>query len=606
MAGGRNLLGEEKSPYLLQHADNPIHWLSWGEEAFRRAREEDRPLFVSIGYSTCHWCHVMERESFSDQEVANLLNDACVPVKVDREERPDVDGVFMAVCQMMNGNCGWPLNVILTPDGLPFFAASYLPKRGSAGRPGMVDMIPRVKWLWRTQREQVEQSAASIRDSLAENDAPGTGPCPGAAQAKAAFEELLGAYDREWGGFTKAPKFPMATWLLFLARYWKRFGDDRALEMADSTLIRLWSGGIRDHLGGGVSRYATDRRWILPHFEKMLYDQALLLYTLAELHEGRPSPFYEEFAYDLAGFVLKDLLSPEGAFYSAVDADSEGEEGKYYLWTEDEIRSLLPPEEAGIFLYAYGVLRGGNFKNEVTGRILGDNVLHRAASSGEIAGRFDLDPEEAEALLAACRARLLEARNKRPAPMVDDKILTDWNGLMIAALARSGAAFGRSEWAEAAEKAARFIDQKLRDKKGGLLHRYRDGEKAITAFLDDHAFFAWGLTELGEALGKREYMQSAARLMDRLLSDFGDKEGGFFFHDGGDKNLFLRKKDAYDGVMPSGNGVAMELLVRLAVPAGRKGFRAEARRLGAVFSERAAKYPLSHVHLISSSAALQS
>ncbi len=604
MKEGKNLLRGEKSPYLLQHADNPVHWLPWGEEAFRKAREEDKPLFVSIGYSTCHWCHVMERESFSDGEVAGLLNDACVAVKVDREERPDIDGAFMAVCQMMNSACGWPLNVFLTPGGLPFFAASYLPKRGSAGRPGMVDMVPRVKWLWKTRREQVEQSAEGIRDALEKDASLEPGSCPGPAQAKAAFDELIKAYDKEWGGFSKAPKFPMAPWLLFLSRYWKRFGDDRALEMAESTLSRVWSGGIRDHLGGGVARYATDRRWILPHFEKMLYDQALLLYALADLHENRPVPFYEEFAHDIAGFVLRDMTSPEGGFYSAIDADSEGEEGKYYLWTEEEIRALLSPEEAGIFLYAYGVLKGGNFKNEVTGRILGDNVLHRAASAGEISGRFSMEAGQVEALLASCRSRLLEARRKRPALLVDDKILTDWNGLMIAGLARAGKVFERREWANSAEKAARFIDQKLRDKKGGLLHRYRGGEAAIPAFLDDYAFFAWGLTELGEALRRGEYTQSAVRLMDGLIRGFADEDGGFFFHDGGDKNLFLRKKDAYDGVVPSGNGVAMEMLLRLAASAGRKDFPGHARRVGAAFSERAAKYPLSHGHLISTSPAL--
>ncbi len=599
MTEGKNLLGAEKSPYLLQHAGNPVHWLPWGEEAFRKARQEDKPIFLSIGYSTCHWCHVMERESFSDGEVANLLNDSCVPVKVDREERPDIDGAFMAVCQVMNENCGWPLNVFLTPGGLPFFAASYLPKRGVAGRPGMVDMVPRVKWLWKTQKGQVEQSAAGIRDALLKETTPGAGPCPGPAQAKAAFDGLLRVYDKEWGGFGKAPKFPMAGRLFFLARYWKRFGDDRALEMADNTLARIWAGGIRDHLGGGVARYATDRRWNLPHFEKMLYDQALLLYALAELQGARPSPFYERFASDLAGFVLRDMTSPEGAFYSAIDADSEGEEGRYYLWTEDEIRSLLPADEAGIFLYACGVLRGGNFKNEVTGRILGDNVLYGAASPVEIASRFGMDTAGVEALLAGCRERLLKARRKRPAPLTDDKVLTDWNGLMIAAFARAGSVFGRKEWTAAAERAARFIDQKLRDKKGALLHRYRGGEAAIPAFLDDFAFFAWGLAELGEALGKAEYFQSSARLIDRLLSDFADDGGGFFFHDGGDKNLFLRKKDAYDGVIPSGNGVALDVLLRLSASAGRKDFLAHARRLGAAFSERAARYPLSHVHLIS-------
>ncbi|MGI6782815.1 MAG: thioredoxin domain-containing protein [Aminivibrio sp.] len=604
MTGGKNLLGSEKSPYLHRHADGPVHWLPWGDEAFRRAGEEDKPIFLSIGSSTCRWCRVMEKESFRDGEVANLLNDACIPVMVDREERPDVDGVFMAVCQMMNGVCGRPLNVFLTPGGLPFFAASYLPKRGAAGKPGMVDMVPRVKWLWKTQKGQVEQSAAGIRDTLLKDPLSEPGPAQGEAGPRAVFGELAKAYDKKWGGFSEEPKYPMPGRLIFLTRYWERFDDHRAAEMADNTLAKIWDGGIRDHLGGGVARYAADRRWNLPGFEKMLYDQALLLYALAEIQEKRYDDFFEDFAVDIAGFVLRDMTSPEGAFYSAADSGGEGDEGKYYLWTEDEIRSLLAPEEAGIFVYAYGVLKGGNFKNEVTGRILRDNVLFRAASAKDIARRFNMDVAGVEKLLASCRERLFKARRRRPAPPMDDKVLTDWNGLMIAALAKAGEVFERREWAEAAEKAARFIDQKLRDKKGALLHRYRNGEAAVPAFLDDYAFFALGLTELGESLGRKEYTQSAVKLMDALLKNFADGDGGLFFHDGGDKNLFLRKKDAYDGAVPSGNAMAMEVLTRLSATAGRRDFSGAAKRIAAAFSRHAEKYPLSHAHFISVSAGL--
>ncbi|MBP6332866.1 MAG: thioredoxin domain-containing protein [Aminivibrio sp.] len=594
-----NLLSGEKSPYLLQHADNPVNWHPWGEEAFRKAREEDKPLFVSIGYATCHWCHVMERESFSDGEVANLLNDACVPVKVDREERPDIDGNFMAVCQMMNGSGGWPLNVFLTPEGLPFFAATYLPKRGATGRPGMVDMVPRVKWLWKTQREQVMKSARSIRESLLKEALPAAGACPGQAQVKAAFDELSRGYDPQWGGFSKEPKFPMPSLLLFLFHYWKRFGEGAALSMARNTLSRIWSGGIHDHLGGGIARYATDRRWVLPHFEKMLYDQALLLHTVAEFHREKPDPLFVAFAEDLAGFVLREMTSPEGGFYSAFDADSEGEEGKYYLWTEEQIRNILSPEDAGVFLHSYGVLRGGNFKNEVTGRILGDNVLYMAVSPAETAARFSLEPEELGELLSSCREKLLAERRKRPAPLLDDKILADWNGLMIAGLSLAGTVFGRKEWVTAAEKAARFIDLKLREKTGRLLHRYRDRDAAIPGFLDDYAFLAWGLAEIGAATGKKEYVLSAAKLMDILLEDFADRrKGGFFPHGGQDANLFLRRKEAYDGAIPSGNAVAMANFIRLAGPAGRKDFPGHARRIGEAFSEHVSKYPLSHAHLL--------
>ncbi len=599
MSNGRNRLAKEKSPYLLQHAKNPVDWYPWGEEAFAKARMEDKPLFVSIGYATCHWCHVMERESFDDGEVAGLLNDACVPVKVDREERPDVDGAFMAVCQMMNGNGGWPLNAFITPQGLPFFASTYLPKRGGGKYPGLVDVVPRVKWLWKTQREQVEQSAKSIRDSLLKEEAPSSGSLPGAAQFKAAYDDLRAGYDREWGGFSKEPKFPMPSHLLFLLRYWKRFGEENAWSMAESSIERIWEGGIHDHLGGGIARYATDRRWLLPHFEKMLYDQALLLHVLAEYQNERGNPLFGRFADDLAGFVLREMTSPEGGFYSAFDADSEGEEGKYYLWTEDQVRAVLTPEESGIFICAYGVRKGGNVKNERTGRILGDNVLHIPEPRAKTAARFALAPHELDDLLASCRTRLLAERKRRIPPLLDDKILVDWNGLMIAALSRASTVFQRPEWSTAAEKAARFIETKLRDKTGKLLHRYRDKEAAIPAFLDDYAFYAWGLTELAAATGKNAYTDAALKLADAMKENFLDKRnGGLFSSAGDDPMLFLRRKEAYDGAVPSGNSVAMDALIRLSMLSGRKEYASVAKRTGEAFSARVAKFPLSHTRLL--------
>jgi len=599
VTNARNRLAKEKSPYLLQHAENPVDWYPWGEEAFAKARTEDKPLFVSIGYATCHWCHVMERESFGDGEVASLLNDACVPVKVDREERPDVDGAFMAVCQMMNGNGGWPLNAFITPQGLPFFASTYLPKRGGGKYPGLVDVVPRVKWLWKTQREQVEQSAKSIRDSLLKEEAPSSGSLPGAVHFKSAYDDLRAGYDREWGGFSKEPKFPMPSHLLFLLRYWKRFGEENAWSMAESSIERIWEGGIHDHLGGGVARYATDRRWLLPHFEKMLYDQALLLHVLAEFQNERGNPLFGRFADDLAGFVLRETTSPEGGFFSAFDADSEGEEGKYYLWTEDQVRAVLSPEEAGVFICAYGVRKGGNVKNERTGRILGDNVLHIPEPRAKTAARFALAPDELENLLASCRTRLLAERKRRIPPLLDDKILVDWNGLMIAALARASTVFQRPEWLTAAEKAARFIETKLRDRTGKLLHRYRDKEAAIPAFLDDYAFYAWGLTELAAATGKNAYTDAALKLADAMKENFLDKRsGGFFSSTGDDPMLFLRRKEAYDGAVPSGNSVAMDALIRLSMLSGRKEYASAAKRTAEAFSARVAKFPLSHTRLL--------
>jgi hypothetical protein len=541
----------------------------------------------------------MERESFDDDEVASLLNDACVPIKVDREERPDLDGNFMAVCQMMNGNGGWPLNVFLTPEGLPFFAATYLPKRSAGKVPGMADIVPRVKWLWKTQREQVEQSGKSIRDTLLKEALPASGPLPGNALMKSAFDELRKGYDREWGGFSHAPKFPMPSHLLFLFRYWKRFGDEYARSMSEHTLERIWAGGIHDHLGGGIARYSTDRQWLLPHFEKMLYDQALLLYVLAEFRSECENPLLAAFAEDIAGFVLREMASPEGGFYSAFDADSEGEEGRFYLWTEDQIRAVLSPEEAGIFICSYGVRKGGNVKNETTGRILGDNVLHLAEPFEKTASRFSLEQHKLEQLLASCRARLFDERKKRSAPLLDDKILTDWNGLMIAALARASSVFKRPEWLAAAEKAAKFVETKLRDRSGSLLHRYRDKEAAIPAFLDDHAFYVWGLVELAAASGKNVYTTSALKVADAMKKEFWDeRNGGFFFSADNDPMLFLRRKEAYDGALPSGNAVATAVCIRLGALAKRKDFVETARRTAEAFSGQAAKYPLSHMRLL--------
>ncbi|HRV98917.1 MAG TPA: AGE family epimerase/isomerase, partial [Aminobacteriaceae bacterium] len=379
----------------------------------------------------------------------------------------------------------------------------------------------------------------------------------------------------------------------------KRFGEENAWSMAESSIERIWEGGIHDHLGGGIARYATDRRWLLPHFEKMLYDQALLLHVLSEYQNERGNPLFGRFADDLAGFVLREMTSPEGGFYSAFDADSEGEEGKFYLWTEDQVRAVLTPEESGIFICAYGVRKGGNVKNERTGRILGDNVLHIPEPRAKTAARFALSPDELDTLLASCRTRLFAERKRRIPPLLDDKILVDWNGLMIAALARASTVFKRPEWLTAAEKAARFIETKLRDKTGKLLHRYRDKEAAIPAFLDDYAFYAWGLTELAAATGKNAYTDAALKLADAMKENFLDKRnGGFFSSAGDDPMLFLRRKEAYDGAVPSGNSVAMDALIRLSMISGRRDFASATKRTAEAFSERVAAFPLSHTRLL--------
>ena len=583
-----NRLAREPSPYLRQHADNPVDWYPWGDEAFRKAREEDKPLFVSVGYATCHWCHVMERESFGDDEAAALLNDVCVPVKVDREERPDVDGLLMAVSQVMNGSGGWPLNVLLTPAGLPFFAATYLPKRERKGMPGLMEILPRIKWLWRTQREQVEQSAASIRDALAGAGADEPGPCPGLAEADRAFEGRRRASAPEFGGFSRTIKFPMASHLLFLAEYGARRGSAEALAMAEHTLAMMWRGGIRDPLGGGLARYATDRRWLVPHFEKMLYDQALVLFALARMEEITPDALWKSFATDLAGFMTGSMASPEGAYHSAFVADSEGEEGKYYVWTAGEIDDLLGPQTGAVFRAVYGATDEGNFEG-------GTNVLHEALTVDEATARFSMARGDLERLLASARRTLLAARDKRVPPLLDDKILTDWNGLAIAALSRAGRVFGRPEWIEAAEGAAAFVARCL-DGPQGLMHRYRGGTAGIPAFLDDYAFLAWGHAELGRASGAHEHVRRAAGLLDSLELEFSAPSGGFY-QSRPDDLLFMRRREAYDGAIPSGNAVAMAAMALLAEQ-GMERYAALARRTGGAFAADVERAPLGHTHLL--------
>ena len=594
-----NRLAAEKSPYLLQHAGNPVDWFPWGEEAFARAKAEDKPLFVSIGYSTCHWCHVMERESFSDRTVAEGLNDAFVSVKVDREERPDLDWSFMEVCRMVNGSGGWPLNVLLTPGGLPFFAASYIPRSAREGGFGMLEVIPRVKWLWKTKRQDVERSAESISRALSAGWNCPKGPCPGVPEARLALEWLRKQYDPLWGGFSKAPKFPSPPALLFLLGCRKALGEEDALEMARHTIFRIWSGGIHDHLGGGIARYATDDRWLMPHFEKMLCDQALLLLVLAEAWLEWPDPLFREFADDIASFVLGSMRSPEGGFYSGFDADSEGEEGKYYTWTEEEIRSVLPGEDGTLFLSAYGVKGKGNSPHAPEEARGGRTVLALRDPLEKTAESHGLAEDSLRRILSRCRARLLKEREKRVPPFLDDKILTDWNGLMIAGLSRASSAFGRPDWLRAAEGAAEFLRENLMVPPGNVLHRYRDREAGIPGFLDDYAFFAWGLAELGKASGKAGWVRLAEAVAHETRNRFLDVPGGgFFFSSAEDPFLFLRRKEAADGALPSGNAAAVAAFFRVASLTGRKDLAQTAVEAGETFSGQVSGNPQGFLSLL--------
>ena len=586
-----NRLIHEPSPYLRQHAHNPVDWFPWDEEAFERAQSEDKPLFVSIGYSTCHWCHVMAHESFEDPEVAQLMNEAFVNVKVDREERPDIDGLYMSVCQMLTGHGGWPLNVILTPDRQPFFAATYIPKESRFGRKGMLQLVPRVQELWQQGREDVLQSAERITEALIQANADRHIQDElTEAHLRAAYEGLRERFDADHGGFGTAPKFPSPHNLTFLLRYAHRTGDDEAAQMVEATLDAMRRGGIHDHVGFGFHRYATDRQWHLPHFEKMLYDQATLALAYLEGHQATGRSDFAETAREIFAYVLRDLRAPEGAFYSAEDADSEGEEGKFYVWTDDEIRGVLTDDEAAWIGEVFGVHSEGNYREEATGEESGRNVLHlqRDLSDAE-RRRWD-----------QVRRKLYAARERRPRPGLDDKILTDWNGLMIAALARGAAVLDDTRYAEAAARAADFLAITMRSEDGRLLHRYRGDEAGVEGFLDDYAFLTWGLIELYEATFSPGYLDRALQLTDAMLARFVDEShGGCFFTPRDADDVLVRRKTFEDGAMPSGNSVAMANLVRLARLTGRTDLEDHADRLSRAASTSVNQVPIGFTHLLS-------
>jgi len=574
-----NRLINEKSPYLLQHAHNPVDWYPWSNEAFEKAKKEDRPVFLSVGYSTCHWCHVMERESFEDEEVAALLNDHFVAIKVDREERPDIDHIYMAVCQAMTGQGGWPLTVIMTPDKKPFFAGTYFPKFSRYGQPGLMDILGQVEKQWRSNREGIASSGGRIVRAI-QNHLRSEGP--GHLEEDTVHEgysALKKSFDPDYGGFGSAPKFPTPHNLGFLLRYWKWTGEDEALSMVEKTLQAMHDGGIYDHLGFGFSRYSTDRKWLVPHFEKMLYDNALLAMVYLEAYQVTGKEQYARVAREILRYVLRDMTSPEGAFYSAEDADSEGEEGKFYVWTPGEIKDILGPETGSLFCRLYGVTEKGNFE--------GRNILNRIDAQARAA-----DMEEA-------RRKLFLARERRPHPYKDDKVLTSWNGLMIAALAMGSRVLHESAYREAAIRAAEFIWVHLRDERGRLLARYRDGEAAHPGYIDDYAFLTWAMIELYQADLKPAWLRQALELQEEQNRLFWDREqGGFFFYGCDVEELLARPKEIYDGATPSGNSVSAHNLLRLARLTGRQELAAMADTMFQSFAGKVEDYPAGYTHFL--------
>ncbi|MCM3086443.1 thioredoxin domain-containing protein [Bhargavaea ginsengi] len=591
-----NRLIHEKSPYLLQHAHNPVDWYPWGEEAFRRAKEENKPVFVSIGYSTCHWCHVMAHESFEDDEVAALINEHFIPVKVDREERPDVDAIYMDACMKLTGQGGWPLNAFLTPDQKPFYIGTYFPKTGKYGRPGMMDVLPQLHDVYTNDPDRVLEIGDRMKQALEIRPESGTGEIP-AQILHQAFGQLARLYDSVYGGFGGAPKFPSPHQLLYLFRYFEWHGEPMAFTMADRTLDAMASGGIYDQIGSGFARYSVDEYWLVPHFEKMLYDQAMLMLAYTEAFQISGDERYAGIVKDLFRFIRREMTHPEGGFYSALDADSEGAEGTYYLWTVEEVFALLEEKEAEIVCAVYDIKTGGNFEGKSIPNMIG---LDLEAVTSE----FGITEEEVERILDDSLPKMLKHREARPYPHLDDKILTSWNGLMIAALSKAGAAFSDSDMLEAAKRAAGFIKERL-DGGDHLIARWREGEAKFHAYLDDYAYLIWGLIELHQADGEERYVEEAVRLAEILEDRFADGPGGFYFTDREGEELLTRNKDILDGALPSGNGIAAMQLWRLGKLTADERWIRRAEGIMAEFAGETGQYPNGTLSLLMARMALE-
>ncbi len=580
----KNRLADETSPYLLQHAENPVEWFPWGEEALEKARAEDKPIFLSIGYAACHWCHVMERESFEDREVAELLRRSFVAIKVDREERPDIDALYMAATVALSGSGGWPMTVFMTPDQKPFFAGTYFPKTARYGRPGLVQLLDRVAEMWRTKRaellEQAEELTGAVRLEVAKDAPRGVD----AEEEDRAAASLLRSFDADWGGFGGAPKFPAPFALSLLLRHHARTGDPASIEAVARTLDRMARGGIYDHVGGGFARYSTDAKWHVPHFEKMLYDNAQLARVYVEAFQVTGDPALRRVAVGTLDYVLREMTSTSGAYFSATDADSEGVEGKYFVWSDAEIRALLGDEDARLLSAAYDVSAGGNWE--------GANVLWQPRPLAEVARELGVTEEALRARCDASLSRLYEARKGRVPPLLDDKVLTSWNGLMIGAMAFAGRVLGEPRYVESAERAADAVLRDLARPDGGLFRTHRAGRSHIEGFLEDYGFLADALVDTFEASGDRRHLAAALRLCERVIVDFEGGEGeGFYSTSKTAEPLVARLREGQDGATPSANAVAARALVRLAVHADRQDLREAAERAVRAHGRGVARHP---------------
>ena len=585
-----NRLAKESSPYLLQHKNNPVDWYPWGDEAFQKALELNRPIFLSIGYSTCHWCHVMEEESFEDEQVAQLLNDSFISIKVDREERPEIDHLYMTVCQAMTGKGGWPLTIIMTPDKYPFFAGTYFPKKGRMGRPGMIELLPAISDAWLNKKDELIQSANQIKKYLIDSNNKELGDQLNQTILTTTNSQFINRYDKTHGGFGAKPKFPSPHNLIYLLRYHNMSGDKTSLLMVEKTLQEMRLGGIFDHVGFGFHRYSTDREWILPHFEKMLYDQAMLTLAYTEAYQITNNQLYKDTAEEILHYVKRDMTDKRGGFYSAEDADSEGEEGLFYLWTIEEIKNILNNEESELLINTYGLDLEGNYKDEATGKKTEKNILYLKKSISNAKSKNRLND---------ISKKLYVAREKRIHPLKDDKILTDWNGLMIAAFAKAGDVFNSDDYIQQAEKSAQFILKNLTDNNGRLLKRYRNGNAGLDAHLDDYAFFIWGLLELYEATFNVTYLTEAVQLSNIMVEEFWDiNNGGFFLGSENSEKLIVRAKTGYDGAMPSGNSVAAMNCSKLNRITGETKWAEISDKIFMTFSNEIQKTPSGYASMV--------
>ncbi|MDR7423345.1 MAG: thioredoxin domain-containing protein [Armatimonadota bacterium] len=582
-----NRLASESSPYLLQHADNPVDWYPWGEAAFARARAEDKPIFLSIGYAACHWCHVMAHESFEDPAVAAVMNAHFVNVKVDREERPDVDGIYMNAVVAMTGHGGWPMSVFLTPDGVPFYGGTYFPPVARGGLPAFADLLRAVADAWRTRREEVRRSAATLLGALRAEGDRAASPELAAGTLEAALRALERAFDLKHGGWGRAPKFPQPMTVEFLLRTHARTGDASARAMAEATLARMARGGIYDHLGGGFHRYATDAAWLVPHFEKMLYDNAQLARVYLHAWQVTQTPLFRRVVEETLGFLLREMASPAGGFYSSLDADSEGEEGRYYVWAADEVRAALGPG-AGLFMEAYGVTEGGNFE--------GRNILHVAADAAALAAARGMTLDEIEAELRAGRRALFERRSARHRPATDDKVLAAWNGLALGALAEAARIFDRADWREAATRTAAFLLSEMRTPDGRLLRAWRAGRARFNAYLEDYACLCDGLLALYETTFEARWFAEARALARVMVERFGRPGGGFYDTSDDHEALVVRPRDLQDNATPSGSAMAASVLLRLAALTGAARDRELAEAAIREVQPAAGAYPTAFAH----------